>query len=59
MKSFWKFTFIEESGSQSEMEILGCDKLPLYNRNLALRFREARDEEFCAQKIRFDKIEKK
>jgi hypothetical protein len=28
MKSFWKFKFIEESGSQSEMEILGCDKLP-------------------------------
>jgi hypothetical protein len=28
MKSFWKFKFIKENGSHSEIGILGCDKLP-------------------------------
>jgi hypothetical protein len=28
MKFFWKFKFIEESGSHSKIGILGCDKLP-------------------------------
>jgi hypothetical protein len=28
MKSFWKFKFIKENGSHSEIGISGCDKLP-------------------------------